>query len=229
MSATHLSTEPDELNDFLQRWQREVCLTRSVLLLESDRLPSTDPKQQAALLHLIELAQFPAIISNRDRFYSPQRPLITFDVPSLSYSEQLALWHLHLDSTATELNGKVEVLATQFNLSATTIQAACQQFTHSKFQLQNARGRFPNASARTEIWQRIFGPNMPSLGLDFQKLGQLNVAGGNIRNIAINAAFLAADADEPVMMKHILQGTQREYLKLKKLLTDEEITGWTEE
>ena len=32
------------------------------------------------------------------------------------------------------------------------------------------------------------------------KLARLNVAGGNIRNIALNAAFLAADMGEPVQM-----------------------------
>ncbi|MDY7013931.1 MAG: hypothetical protein SVX43_10115 [Cyanobacteriota bacterium] len=44
-------------------------------------------------------------------------------------------------------------------------------------------------------------------------MGQLNLPGGNIRNIALNAAFLAADANEPVMMKHLLQGAQRECFK----------------
>ncbi len=84
----------------------------------------------------------------------------------------------------------------------------------------------PDASSRTQIWQRIFPSQTPTQGLDYQKLGQLKVAGGNIRNIALNAAFLAADADRPVMMEHILQAAQREYLKLKRLLTDEETRGW---
>ncbi len=84
----------------------------------------------------------------------------------------------------------------------------------------------PETSSRTEIWQRIFPSQTPTQGLDYQKLGQLKVAGGNIRNIALNAAFLAADADEPVMMKHILQAARGEYLKLKKLLSDDEVRGW---
>ncbi|MDZ8082838.1 MAG: ATP-binding protein [Nostoc sp. DcaGUA01] len=85
---------------------------------------------------------------------------------------------------------------------------------------------FPEAPSRTEIWRRIFPSQTPTQGLDYQKLAQLKVAGGNIRNIAMNAAFLAADTDEPVMMKHILQAAQREYLKLKRLLNDEETKGW---
>ncbi len=85
---------------------------------------------------------------------------------------------------------------------------------------------FPEAEARSQIWQRIFPTQTPTQGLNYQKLGQLKVAGGNIRNIALNAAFLAAEAGEAVKMKHILQATQGEYLKLKKMLTDEEVKGW---
>ena len=53
-------------------------------------------------------------------------------------------------------------------------------------------------SAR-EIWRRIFPRATRRLdGLDVRQLARLNVAGGNIRNIALNAAFLAADLGEPV-------------------------------
>jgi len=85
---------------------------------------------------------------------------------------------------------------------------------------------FPNAPERTEIWQRIFPKETPTNKLDMKKLGKLNMAGGNIRNIALNAAFIAADAGEPVMMKHLLQATKSESLKLGKILTDSEIRGW---
>jgi len=85
---------------------------------------------------------------------------------------------------------------------------------------------FPKAEYRAEIWRRAFPAKTPTLGLDYKKLGQLQVSGGNIRNIALNAAFLAADAEEPVMMKHLLQATKREYLKLQNQLSENEIRGW---
>jgi ATP-dependent 26S proteasome regulatory subunit len=85
---------------------------------------------------------------------------------------------------------------------------------------------FPDAAARTEIWRRIFPPDTPTEGLDVQKLARLNVAGGNIRNIALNAAFLAADAGEPVRMAHLLQAARTEYSKLEKSLTDAEVEEW---
>jgi SpoVK/Ycf46/Vps4 family AAA+-type ATPase len=85
---------------------------------------------------------------------------------------------------------------------------------------------FPDAKDRAEIWRRIFPKNTPTEGLDCVKLGRLNVAGGNIRNIALNAAFMAADAGEPVQMKHLLIAARTEYMKLERTLTDAEIRGW---
>jgi ATP-dependent 26S proteasome regulatory subunit len=85
---------------------------------------------------------------------------------------------------------------------------------------------FPDLAQRTEIWQRMFPAKLPTEGLDYRKLAQLNVAGGNIRNIALNAAFLAADSGEPLQMKHLLRAAQSEYTKLEKTLTDAEARGW---
>jgi hypothetical protein len=85
---------------------------------------------------------------------------------------------------------------------------------------------FPDAAQRAEIWRRVFPPQTPTAGLDAEKLAQLNVAGGNIRNMALNAAFIAADADEPVSMMHLLRAAQSEYAKLEKTLTGAEVAGW---
>ena len=85
---------------------------------------------------------------------------------------------------------------------------------------------FPDAERRMEIWRRVFPKQTPSENLDFEQLGKLNVAGGNIRNIALKAAFLAAEAEEPVEMKHLLQAAKSEYVKLERPLTDVEVKGW---
>jgi hypothetical protein len=85
---------------------------------------------------------------------------------------------------------------------------------------------FPDAPQRAEIWQHIFPNQTPTEGLEPKKLAQLNVAGGNIRNIALNAAFNAADAGEAVQMKHILAAATSEYVKLEKILTPAETRGW---
>jgi len=85
---------------------------------------------------------------------------------------------------------------------------------------------FPDAIQRAEIWRRIFPPATPTEGLDIDKLARLNVAGGNIRNMAINAAFLAADEHEPVRMHHLLRAAQSEYTKMEKSLAEAGIGGW---
>jgi SpoVK/Ycf46/Vps4 family AAA+-type ATPase len=85
---------------------------------------------------------------------------------------------------------------------------------------------FPDAGQRREIWEKVFPPETPTDALDYQRLARLTVTGGNIRNISLNAAFLAADTDEPVRMSHLLRAARSEYAKLEKPLTEAEIGGW---
>src|SRR6185437_5661888 len=85
---------------------------------------------------------------------------------------------------------------------------------------------FPDVAQRVAIWQRVFPQATPVENLDAAKLAQLNIAGGNIHNIALNAAFLASDAGEPVRMQHLLQAAQYEYIKLEKTMTSAELQGW---
>jgi SpoVK/Ycf46/Vps4 family AAA+-type ATPase len=85
---------------------------------------------------------------------------------------------------------------------------------------------FPDASQRAEIWRRTFPGGTPTDGLDVTKLAGLNVAGGHIRNIALNAAFRAADERMPVRMRHLLQAARSEYAKLERPLTDAETREW---
>ena len=85
---------------------------------------------------------------------------------------------------------------------------------------------FPDAAQRQAIWSRIFPADTPTQGLDPGKLSQLNVAGGNIRNIALNAAFLAAEAGTPVTMGHLMQAARLEAQKIERPLSEAEIRGW---
>jgi hypothetical protein len=85
---------------------------------------------------------------------------------------------------------------------------------------------FPDSAQRAEIWRRIFPAASLTEGLDAKKMALLNVPGGSIRNIALNAAFLAAEDEQPVRMSHVLRATRTEYSKLEKPLTDSEIKGW---
>jgi hypothetical protein len=86
---------------------------------------------------------------------------------------------------------------------------------------------FPDARQREAIWRRSFPAVAPTSGLDFSKLARLNVAGGSVRNIALNAAFLAADGGEPIAMHHLLAAAQAEGAKIERQLSDAETRGWT--
>jgi ATP-dependent 26S proteasome regulatory subunit len=85
---------------------------------------------------------------------------------------------------------------------------------------------YPAAKEREEIWRRVFPQETPTEGLDFKKLGQLNMAGGNSKMIAMNAAFLAAGAGEAVQMKHIKQAAIQECLKVERPTGQGELQGW---
>jgi hypothetical protein len=85
---------------------------------------------------------------------------------------------------------------------------------------------WPDAEQREEIWRRVFPAATPTDGLRPPALAQLNVAGGSIRNIALHAAFLAAEPGEPVRMAHVLRAARTEYAKMEKPLTEAEIEGW---
>jgi hypothetical protein len=426
IAAHSVPTSPSDLNLFKLLWEREVALGNSVLLVDCDDLEAADVAREAAIAHLCEWLRSPVIITTADRRRARLRPSLAFDIGSPTTSEQYQVWEAALGTIAHSLNGQVEALVSQFNLSAPVIQATCSQVkrewqqqespetgdfkgllwdscraqarpklddlaqridciagwedlvlpeaqklvlretaahvkqrakvyegwgfggksnrglgisalfagasgtgktmgaevlarelrldlyridlsaviskyigeteknlrrvfdaaevggvillfdeadalfgkrtevkdshdrhanvevsyllqrmesyrglsvltTNLKSSLDQAFLRrirfivqfpFPDANQRAEIWRRVYPKSTPTDGLDPQKLAQLNVAGGNIRNIALNAAFLAAEAGEAVAMKHLLQATKSEYVKLERPLTDTEVRGW---
>ncbi len=75
---------------------------------------------------------------------------------------------------------------------------------------------FPGPEERKLIWQKVFPPEMPTADLDFDRLTRLNLTGGSIHNIALNAAFLAAHAGTPVTMPFILSAARTEFRKLER-------------
>ena len=82
---------------------------------------------------------------------------------------------------------------------------------------------FPDAAARAEIWTRIFPAETPRAALDPARLARMNISGGSIRSIALNACFLAAGSGGPVKPEHVLRAARREYAKLDKPLAASEI------
>ncbi len=423
MPATVLPDGPHEFDSLLRLWERESALSTSALLLDADDLDADDADRQRRLRRFVEEAGGPLLVASRERLHLPHRPVVTFDVKKPTRREQQTLWERGLGARAAALNGQVDQLTAQFDLSAPSIRAACahtlgqasqdrsedlepalwaacrvqarrqlagmarciepvatwddlvlpepqRQVLHEVsaqvrhrlrvyetwgFAARSSRGLgitalfagpsgtgktlaaevlahalhldlyhidlsqvvskyigeteknlgrvfdaaeeggavllfdeadalfgkrsevkdshdryanievsyllqrmeayrglailttnmkgalddafqrrirfaitfpFPDAAQRAEIWRRIFPPETPTRGLDAQKLARLNATGGTIRNIALHAAFLAAEAREPVHMAHVLHAARRVYAKLEKPLTDNETRGW---
>jgi AAA+ superfamily predicted ATPase len=84
---------------------------------------------------------------------------------------------------------------------------------------------FPDSTLRATIWKKVFPEGTPVKDLDFTKLSRLNIPGGNIRNIAMNAAFIAAHDGTAVSMSHLSRAARSEYNKLEKPLNTLETGG----
>ncbi|MDJ0509145.1 MAG: AAA family ATPase [Crocosphaera sp.] len=428
LPASLIPQQPSEVKKLQKRWEREAILSDTILLIQVDDQGVDSPQQNLNIFLFIENLRTAVIISSRDRLYTKQKTLLNFDVPSLSYDEQITLWEKYLEPFTPQLNGHISKLTSQFNLSPSLIIAACNSVkinlekiineeennqqkiyenlwyfcrTQARPHLHNLAQRidtkaawkdlvlpkiqqqtlaemlsslrqrskvieewgfanierrglgisalfygssgtgktmaaavianalnvdlyridlsavvskyigeteknlrrifdaaetggaillfdeadalfgkrtqvkdshdrhanvevsyllqrmetyqglailttnlkdaldtaflrrirfvvafpFPDKAAREEIWRRVFPSQTPTESLDFQTLAKLNVAGGNIRNIALNAAFLAADNNEAITMKHILQAAKNEYLKLERSLSELESIG----
>ncbi|MFE2725538.1 ATP-binding protein [Kitasatospora sp. NPDC059327] len=79
---------------------------------------------------------------------------------------------------------------------------------------------FPGPDQRHEIWEKAFPPAAPCDALDYARLARLQASGGMIRNIALNAAFLAASAGGPITMPQVLASARGEFLKLELPMTE---------
>ncbi|MCB9076743.1 MAG: ATP-binding protein [Anaerolineaceae bacterium] len=83
----------------------------------------------------------------------------------------------------------------------------------------------PSAADQKRIWESLLPAGVPrQADLNFSLLTErFDLAGGNIRNILVNAAFLAAADGGQVTMAHLLHGTRRELQKMGRLLDEEEL------
>jgi AAA+ superfamily predicted ATPase len=82
----------------------------------------------------------------------------------------------------------------------------------------------PDEDDRRRIWQTTMPLTMPLTDdLDIPFLAkQFKIAGGNIRNIVLAAAFMAASEGSDVGMRHCIRAVRREYQKLGRMVTDAE-------
>jgi len=85
---------------------------------------------------------------------------------------------------------------------------------------------FPDEASRRLIWRGVWPKGDPAATADLDRLArQFKLSGGHIKNIALAAAYLAADNGGHVTMDHLLHATRREYQKLGKALSAAELNG----
>lgn len=84
---------------------------------------------------------------------------------------------------------------------------------------------FPDEAYRLRIWQTLFPPQTPrDASVDFSLLSRrFKLAGGNIRNIIVGAAFLAAGDGGTVSMSHLLHSARRELQKMGRLVNEKDL------
>jgi hypothetical protein len=84
---------------------------------------------------------------------------------------------------------------------------------------------FPEEAYRLRIWRTLFPPDVPrAADLDLEWLARrFKLAGGNIRNVIVGAAYLAAYDGGQVRMEHMLHSTRRELQKMGRLIGDDDL------
>lgn len=87
---------------------------------------------------------------------------------------------------------------------------------------------YPSAAERKLIWQKVFPQtesfrkNLELSDADYERLGRLTIPGGNIRSIALNAAFMAAHSNSNVTLPLVLSAARTEFRKLDKPINEAE-------
>jgi ATP-dependent 26S proteasome regulatory subunit len=89
---------------------------------------------------------------------------------------------------------------------------------------------FPEEEDRYRIWQKAFPEATPladDIDLAFMAR-QFRITGGNIKNIALGAAFLAADDGNTFNIERVIRATRREYQKIGRLCTEDDFGPYFE-
>jgi len=86
---------------------------------------------------------------------------------------------------------------------------------------------YPRRAERQTIWQGIFPRQTKTERLEFDRLAQLDLTGGNIQNVALNAAFLAAQTNSVITMTLIFEAARTEFRKLGRFINESDFR-WDE-
>ncbi len=87
----------------------------------------------------------------------------------------------------------------------------------------------PDKSERIDLWHKCLGVTIPrSDDLDLTTFAaSFELSGGNIRSIALTAAYFSAETGKPVDTALLMQAVEREYRKLGRLVLASEFGEWS--
>lgn len=88
---------------------------------------------------------------------------------------------------------------------------------------------FPDAEQRKRIWEKVFPKQMEfeeEPDYDFLA-GQFELSGSHIKNIALQAAFFAAEQEQGVKMEHIIQALAAEMKKTGRRISCEDLQEYS--
>jgi len=106
----------------------------------------------------------------------------------------------------------------------TNLRAQIDKAFNRRFQVVVEFPR-PDEQARARLWKRMLPPLAPFADdMDFKLLAKaVNITGGNIRNAALYAAYLAADERRPINLTHIAIAVYREMGKDRPQLSKSDL------
>lgn len=88
---------------------------------------------------------------------------------------------------------------------------------------------FPDVPTRKLLWRKMLDAKAPLGNIDYDFLAEnFKMAGGNIKNCVIHAAFLAASEGEPVGMRHLLTGIVNEQRKNSTVVLREDLKQYAD-
>ena len=90
----------------------------------------------------------------------------------------------------------------------------------------------PGPAERRRMWERVFPADTPLGKIDHERLARLHLTGGNIQNMALTAAFMAAqsetkEVDRKVTMPLLLEAGRMEFRKLERPVNEADFR-WVE-
>lgn len=88
---------------------------------------------------------------------------------------------------------------------------------------------FPDAPTRKLLWRKMLDAKAPTENIDYDFLAEnFKMAGGNIKNCVIHAAFLAASEGSPIGMRHLLTGIVNEQRKNNTVVLREDLKQYAD-